>query len=81
MQAINISEFKTRCLAILDSISRTGERVTILKRGKPVAQVVPYTGSSDQHPQETLIGTVEVLGDLVSPVVVSSDWEAEKPAE
>lgn len=79
MQAINISDFKARCLAILEEISRTGEGVTILKRGKPIAQVLPPTPREGAYPQHTLEGTVEVLGDIVGPAVPASHWEAAEP--
>ena len=79
MQSINISDFKARCLAILEEISRTGEGVTILKRGKPIAQVLPPTPREDSYPQHALEGTVEVLGDIVGPVVPANHWEAAEP--
>ena len=41
MAVYNASEFKAKCLAILDQVNSTRETVTILKRGKPVAQLVP----------------------------------------
>ncbi|MYF89142.1 MAG: type II toxin-antitoxin system Phd/YefM family antitoxin, partial [Boseongicola sp. SB0676_bin_33] len=34
MIKINASDFKARCLAILDNVHETGERVVILKRGR-----------------------------------------------
>ena len=33
METINASDFKTRCLAPLDRVQKTGERIVILKRG------------------------------------------------
>lgn len=41
MRRIRASELKAKCLAILDEIARTGESVTILKRGRPIASLVP----------------------------------------
>ena len=74
---INASEFKARCLAILDEVARTGEKVVILKRGRPVAELVSPVTTSSAFPQDELRGTVEVVGDVVSPAVEPSDWEAE----
>jgi PHD/YefM family antitoxin component YafN of YafNO toxin-antitoxin module len=34
MRTINASEFKAKCLAILDEVAATGEMVTILKHGE-----------------------------------------------
>lgn len=38
---IAASEFKAKCLGLLDQVSATGETVVVTKRGKPVARVVP----------------------------------------
>ncbi len=77
MRTINASEFKAKCLAILDEVKRTGEIVTILKRGKPVAQLVPPVPRKETYPQETLIGTVQIRGNILQPVLNPEVWEAE----
>lgn len=38
---ISITEFKQRCLEILRHVENTGSPVTIRRRGKAVAQLVP----------------------------------------
>ncbi len=78
MITITATEFKAKCLAILDRVARTGERVTILKHGRPVAQLVPPTAESGVSPQEGLRGTVRILGDVVGPVLPPQAWEAER---
>ncbi|MCY4488355.1 MAG: type II toxin-antitoxin system Phd/YefM family antitoxin [Deltaproteobacteria bacterium] len=77
MKEINASEFKAKCLAILDEVVQTGQAVTILKRGKPVAQLVPPVPRQHRYPQHALFGTVEVHGDIVGPVLDADFWEAE----
>lgn len=77
MQEMNASEFKTKCLAILDEVARTGEGITILKRGKPVARLIPVAGSQAM-PQDGLQGTVEIIGDVVGPVLPPEVWDAEE---
>ncbi len=76
MPSINASEFKAKCLGLLDEVARTGESLTILKRGRPLAQLVPIQAASTGWPQEDLVGTVEILGDVVSPVLPADTWEA-----
>jgi prevent-host-death family protein len=73
---MNASEFKAKCLKVLDQVARTGEPLTILKRGEPVAQLVPATPRDEGYPQETLFGAGRILGDVVSPAVSSDDWDA-----
>jgi len=72
---IKASEFKAKCLALLDEVERTGEPLVITKKGKPVANVVPH-----KPPKRNLIGAlkgrVEILGDIISPIDV--EWEALK---
>ena len=78
MQTINASDFKARCLAILDRVHETGERVVILKRGRPVAELSRVTGDGNDYPQAELEGTVIVLGDVVGPVFPEEHWDSLK---
>jgi prevent-host-death family protein len=72
---IKASEFKAKCLAVLDEVERTRQPVVITKRGKPVAELVPH-----KPPNRNLIGIfqgqLEILGDIISPIDV--EWEALK---
>ena len=77
MNKINASEFKAKCLGLFDDIARTGKGMTILKRGRPVAQVLPVVPREARYPQDTLRGSVEIRGDIVAPVLPSEAWEAE----
>ena len=78
MKTINASEFKAKCLAILDDVKETGEVVTILKHGKPVAQLVPPAPRVAGYPQTSLRGMMEILGDIVEPAVEADDWESNR---
>jgi len=74
VKSINAARFKATCLAVLDDVARTGERVLVLKRGRPVAEVVPATSRGGDYPQDALAGTVEILDDDLSPVL-PADFE------
>ena len=76
MRTINASDFKARCLAILDEVERTGEPVVILKRGKVVAELIRAFRGGARYPQDTLAGTVEFHGDVVGPALPPDAWEA-----
>ena len=52
MRSIAASEFKAKCLALLDEVAETKEEFLVTKRGKAVARVVPA-----EEPR-SLIGTV-----------------------
>ena len=76
MGTINASDFRARCFAILDRVAETGERVVILKRGRPVAELSPISRTGDAYPQLALKGTVTVVGDIVGPAVPEESWES-----
>jgi prevent-host-death family protein len=76
-QTVSISEFKARCLALLDLVKKTGQPLLITKRGEPIAQVVPPP--EGQKPPSWLgcmRGTGIIVGDIVSPATDEDEWEA-----
>jgi len=75
MATINASDFKARCLAILDRVHETGERVIILKRGKPVAELSRVSSKGKLYPQSELEGTVIIAGDVVEPMFPEKQWD------
>ena len=76
METINDSDFKARCLAILDRVHATGERIVILKHGRPVAELSPASGNEAEFPQLELKGTVTVKGDIVAPALPEEHWNS-----
>lgn len=72
MLSLSVSEFKATCLAVLEDVKNQKKRVLITKRGKPIAEIVPYDGTPKRSP---LKDTVQFVGDIVSPVA-ETDWEA-----
>lgn len=56
-EEIASSEFKTRCLALLDRVAERGVEYVVTKHGRPVARVVPL-----EQPRG-LEGSVRVLVD------------------
>ncbi len=75
MTSVGVARFKATCLQVLDRVARTGEEITITKRGKAIARVVPSVGNGDRHPQRTLQGTAELVGDIMGPAVPPSAWQ------
>ena len=74
MQHISVSKFKAQCLSILEDVRKNKKRVIISKRGKPIAEVIPYLEFGEEP---SLKDTVVFMGDLVSPVA-EDDWEVLK---
>ncbi len=42
MQTIKASEFKAKCLHLMNLVNQTNEEIIITKNGKPVSKLVPY---------------------------------------
>ena len=80
MKSVAISQFKAHCLSLLEDVARTGQPLMVVKRGKPLARVVPSGGGAVERPQDTLRGTVTIVGDIVGPVVAPSAWKSELPS-
>ena len=77
MKTMAAGEFKARCLQVMDQVRSTRTPVVITKRGKPIAKLVPADeGRFDVF--DSLKGKIEILGDIVSPVLPAADWEALK---
>ena len=75
MQKVKASEFKAKCLALMDEVARTGEPVLVTKNGKPIAELRPHRPRSESAAgvwKDRLI----VKGDIISPV--GADWDALK---
>ena len=76
MKEMAISEFKAKCLAVLEQVRATKKPIRITRFGKPVAEVVPPTAVEDRTAWiGSMKGTFEILGDIVSPANEDDEWE------
>ncbi len=74
-RTIKASEFKAKCLSLMDEVARSGESLVITKNGKPVAELKPY-GAEKKNLFGIWKDAVVVTGDIVSPIDV--EWDAMK---
>ena len=68
------TEFRAKCLGLMDEVAETGREIVITRRGKPVARLVPYW----RRPRSLFgmdRGRIESLGDIIAPIDV--EWDAE----
>jgi prevent-host-death family protein len=72
---VKASEFKAKCLALMDEVARTGDAVVITKNGKPVAELVPQRPRK-QDPRGMFKDELFIVGDIISPIDV--EWDALK---
>jgi len=74
---VAISEFKAKCLALLEQVRRTRQPIRITRHGKPVAEVVPPSPVEDRSAwMGSMKGRMEILGDIISPASDEDEWEA-----
>ena len=73
-RTIKASEFKAKCLQLMNEVAETGETIVVTKNGRPVAQLGPVvsrpTTLAGAHK-----GQIAIRGDIVAPV--DAAWEAE----
>ena len=77
MKEIAISEFKAKCLGLLEEVRKTRKPLRVTRFGKPVAEVIP---PSPQKPEGrrlgSMAGTMTIVGDIVGPISSWDDWES-----
>ena len=70
------SEFKAKCLAVMDEVAATREAVIVTKNGVPLVELVPLQKTPKRDLVGLFKGEMAIKGDIISPIDV--DWDAEK---
>ena len=75
MKTMAITDFKSHALQVLGDVATRKERVVVTKRGKPMAEVIPYTEvkPTPGHLAEALV----YEKDIVTPLGKDM-WDAYK---
>jgi len=72
-QFIKASEFKAKCLRLMDMVNESGKEIVITKNGKPISKLVPY-----RKLPESLFGLhknqIVSHDDLIEPL--DMNWDA-----
>ena len=69
---VTATEFKARCLELMERVRRTRRALVITKRGRAVAQLVPPP-PEERRPWLRLRGSATHVGDVISPVVAERE--------
>lgn len=72
--AVSVAEAKATLSAVVHRVEQKRVPVTILRRGVPVAQIIPFPAARAPKLRGSMAGTGRELGDIVSPVGV--EWIA-----
>jgi prevent-host-death family protein len=79
MKEVAISEFKAKCLGILEEVRKTRKPIRVTRFGEPVAEVVPP--APKKSPKDwigSMEGTIRIVGDIVGPISSEDDWETSR---
>jgi prevent-host-death family protein len=77
LKEIAISEFKAKCLGILEQVRKTRTPIRVTRFGQPVAEVLPP--SPEKRPANWLgcmAGTGRIIGDIVGPIGREDKWDS-----
>lgn len=74
MKEVAISEFKAKCLAILDEVQKTKQPIRVTRRGRPIAEVSPPSPTNNRDWMGSM-KEMKILGDIISPASDEDDWE------
>ena len=79
MQEVAISEFKAKCLSLLEEVSKTRTPLRVTRRGKPIADVVPASSETEERSWiGSMSDSIDIVGNIVSPVIDIDAIEALK---
>ena len=76
--SLPLAKIKAHLSAVVDAVEQKRIPVTILRRGVPVAQIIPFPSTPRPPLRGSMAGTARELGDIVSPSAeewtLSSEW-------
>ena len=76
MNEVSISEFKAKCIGLLEQVRKTKQPLRVVRHGKPIVEIVPATERVDRMEWiGSMKDSVEILGDIISPATDEDDWE------
>jgi len=76
MKEVTISEFKAKYSSLLDQVQKTKKPLRVTRFGKPIADIVPTVPQPSRADWiGSMKGTIEILGDIISPASDEQDLE------
>ena len=71
---VSATEFKAKCLRLMDQMGQGHEPILITKHGKVVAQLAPAP-LTEKKPWLALRGTGKIRGNIVGPATKESEFD------
>ncbi len=73
LRTMKASEFKAKCLKLMDEVAEGGTEIIITKNGRPVSRLTPYR-PTPQTPFGRDRDILQIHGDVMEPIDV--EWDA-----
>ncbi len=77
-QSVSVAYAKAHFSSVVSAVQKKRNPVTVLRRGVPVAQIVPLSDTPASL-FGSMLGSVQVLGDIVGPTGV--EWTLKEEHE
>jgi len=68
-KVVSATEFKAKCLALLDEVDEKGGTITVTKRGRPVAVMNRAPAKAWDDLRDSWKGRIKITGEIVH-----NDW-------
>jgi len=65
-RVVSATEFKAKCLGLIEEVETTGGTITVTRRGRPVVVVRRVPKGDFKSPMGILAGKVKIAGDIVN---------------
>ena len=72
VRVMKASEFRAKCLKLMDEVAAGAGEIVITKNGRPVSRLVPVR-KRPSAPFGRSRGRFRIVGDIVSPLDI--DWD------
>ena len=73
---IAVTEFKAKCLKLIDQLNQSRDPIVLTKHGKPVAKLMPIEEQTDPLSQfGYMAGSATITGDIES--AITEPWASD----
>ena len=76
---VTVTEFKAKCLSLIDQVQKIGKPIVITKHGKPIVRVVPeHPLKQIEEVRQQLAGSVQRYAGPFEPAISDKEIETYK---
>lgn len=77
IKEVAISQFKSKCLSLLQEVNKTKIPLRVTRRGKAIADVIPASSEVEEISWiGSMSSSIDIVGDIVAPVIDLESIEA-----